>query len=345
MININQKSYLFIFVVLFIAIGASILSSCQDDSRFIPDISEIQADLKVKRFDRDFAQIDTVNSNTALSQLAADYPSFFEVYFMQIMADRPIKKDNIISFAEEIVKEGYIEDLQDTIEVYFNDFSPQINDIEKALRYYRYYFEDDRPKTLVTFISEYGIGACTIGQDTLGIGLDLYLGEGYSEYDPSIFPQFIQQSMTKAHIPVHLMKTLVRSYLSPPTNNRMLDIMIYNGKVLYLTSLLLPEYDYHMIMEYTPEDMDWVKNNELQIWSHFMSEDLLYSSSKKDIQKLIGPSPNAPGMPPEAPGETANWIGMQIIKAYMKRYPDTSIDTLLSMSDAQEILERSRYRP
>lgn len=98
-------------------------------------------------------------------------------------------------------------------------------------------------------------------------------------------------------------------------------------------------------MEYTPTDMGWVEQNELQIWSHFLSSDLLYSSSKRDIQKLIGPSPNAPGMPPEAPGETANFIGMQIIKSYMKRFPDTTIQDLLDMDDAQEVLEKSRYRP
>lgn len=345
MINIQQKSCPYIFFAFFFIAAIVIVSGCQGDRVRTPNIDHIEANLEVKRFDLDFAAVDTLSLEEDIQRLQADYPTFFDVYFMQIMADRPLRASEMLPFAAEIIREEYIKDLQDTIALYFPDLTPQIREIEEALRYYRYYFEDEAPKTLVTFISEYGIGACTVGDDTLGIGLDLYLGEDYVEYDPSVFPSFIRQSMTRDYMVVHMVKALIKNHLPPPTNNRMLDIMIHNGTMLYLTSLILPHHPRHMIMEYTPTDMGWVEQNELQIWSHFLSSDLLYSSSKRDIQKLIGPSPNAPGMPPEAPGETANFIGMQIIKSYMKRFPDTTIQDLLDMDDAQEVLEKSRYRP
>ena len=50
-------------------------------------------------------------------------------------------------------------------------------------------------------------------------------------------------------------------------------------------------------------------------------------------------------MPTEAPGRTGDYIGWQIIRAYMKRYPETSLNDLIKMNDSQMILEKSKYKP
>jgi hypothetical protein len=151
--------------------------------------------------------------------------------------------------------------------------------------------------------------------------------------------------MSPEYIPAHLTKSMIQNIIPESPGNRMLDVMIYHGKVLYASSHLLPYTSDSILMEYNEDQLQWVQNNELQIWSHFLSNELLYSTRRQDFQKLVGPSPNAPGMPPEAPGQTANWIAWQIIKSYMKRFPETSMSDLLYMTDPQEILEKSRYRP
>ena len=61
--------------------------------------------------------------------------------------------------------------------------------------------------------------------------------------------------------------------------------------------------------------------------------------------KYINTSPNSPGMPDQAPGRTANYIGLQIVKAYMKRFPETTIPELLAIQDVQKIMDLSRYKP
>jgi uncharacterized protein YjaZ len=50
-------------------------------------------------------------------------------------------------------------------------------------------------------------------------------------------------------------------------------------------------------------------------------------------------------MPQEAPGETGNYIGWQIVKQFMKRNPTTSMSQLLAIGDAQQILDRAKYKP
>jgi hypothetical protein len=50
-------------------------------------------------------------------------------------------------------------------------------------------------------------------------------------------------------------------------------------------------------------------------------------------------------MPRESPGKAANWIGWQIVKAYMERHPNTSFQQLLAIESPQMILDGSNYRP
>ncbi|MFQ5447121.1 MAG: hypothetical protein ACE5FF_09305 [Saprospiraceae bacterium] len=98
-------------------------------------------------------------------------------------------------------------------------------------------------------------------------------------------------------------------------------------------------------MEYSQPQVDWCNQNEENIWAYLISEDLLYSTAWNDFRKLVEYSPNSPGMPKEAPGRTANWLGWQIVKAYMKRHPGTSLEDLIALKDAQAIMDGSKYKP
>ena len=91
--------------------------------------------------------------------------------------------------------------------------------------------------------------------------------------------------------------------------------------------------------------MKWVQDNELEIWSFFIDQNLMYESKIGKINKYINDSPNAPGMPQEAPGKTANYIGYKIIEAYMDKYTDKEITDLLQATDLQVILDESKYKP
>ena len=50
-------------------------------------------------------------------------------------------------------------------------------------------------------------------------------------------------------------------------------------------------------------------------------------------------------MPDEAPGRTANYIGWQIVRAYMERYPSTTLKNLIDLKDSQMLMEKSKYKP
>jgi len=241
----------------------------------------------------------------------------------------------------------------DTCALVFKDFEPLELEFEEAFQFYKYYFPESQTPDLYTFTSEYSYQNFIFddnGKDGLGIGLDMFLGADYPyrKYLPEnpSFSEYFTRAFNKEHLVKKTLDALIEDKIGRQQGDRLIDYMVQNGKKMYFLKALLPEVDDEIIMEYTTEQLNWCKDNELQVWAYFLGEDLLYSSERKKIRKLIEPSPQGPSdMPPEAPGRTANWMGWQIVKAYMKRHPDTTLEQLIEPGDAQKFMDKSKYKP
>lgn len=318
------------------------LAACTSDKgKNIPDVSHIDVDLTVKRFEKGLFSADTTKIEATIAQLDEEYPVFFkEVYLGKILP--PLQDPQVLML---FVTSPNVRHLYDTCITVYADFDPYITEFKTAFRFYRHYFPDRKIPELITYISEYTLGNFTLEEDMLGVGLDFFLGADYPYYNITFFPKYLQASMDKDHLVSKTMHTLTKNMVGEPEGDRMIDIMVNNGKILYVLDQLLPRTPDSIKLEYSAEQTAWCENNELQVWSHFLKEDLLYSTKMRDIRKLVDYSPNSPGMPPEAPGRTANWLGWQIVKSFMKRNPDTSMEDLILLTDAQELLQKSKYKP
>tara|TARA_B100000575_G_scaffold288235_1_gene287934 strand:- start:806 stop:1171 length:366 start_codon:yes stop_codon:yes gene_type:complete len=121
--------------------------------------------------------------------------------------------------------------------------------------------------------------------------------------------------------------------------------MIHAGRIQYILSKILPNYNDSIIMGYSDSQIQWCENNEMSIWNFFIEEDLLYSTKYEDIVKYLNPAPYSKGMPQKSPGQVAVWVGWQIVKAYMNNFPDSSLQDLMTINDAQYLLKKSKYKP
>jgi hypothetical protein len=317
-------------------------SSCvPDKGKNIPDVSDIAVAIKIHRFEKDLMNIDTNNVFAETNALIEKYPIFMkEIYLPKILPS--LQDTNVMAM---FVKSPGIRKLYDTCVIVYNDISDIENEFNQAFRFYKHYFpERDIPK-VVSFISEYSIGTFTYEQDILGIGWDFFLGADYPNYNPTFFPKYIKRTMNKDHVVSKSIEAIATDLVGEAEGDRLMDLMITNGKILYIMDQLLPYAPDSIKLAYTQPQVEWCEANELAMWSHFLSEDLLYSTRRKDIRKLVDHSPNSPGMPEEAPGRTANWLGWQIVKSFMKRHPDTTLEELIALKDAQQLLDQARYKP
>jgi hypothetical protein len=57
---------------------------------------------------------------------------------------------------------------------------------------------------------------------------------------------------------------------------------------------------------------------------------------------MINDGPFTPGMPAESPGGVGNWLGLQMVEAYMNENDELTLQDLLGAGDRQ-ILEK--YKP
>ena len=319
-----------------------LITSClPDKGKNIPDVSDIEVAIKIQRFEKDLMGIDTNNVFSETNALIGKYPVFMkEIYLSKILP--ALQDTNTMAM---FIKSPGIHKLYDTCMIVYNDATDIENEFNQAFRFYKYYFPERPVPTIISFISEYSIGTFTYEQDILGIGWDFFLGADYPNYNPTFFPKYIKRTMNKEHLVAKSIEALATDLVGQAEGDRLMDLMITNGKVLYVMDQLLPYTPDSIKLAYTESQVQWCEINELAIWSHFLTEDLLYSTRRKDIRKLVDHSPNSPGMPEEAPGRTANWLGWQIVKSYMNRHPEATLEDLIALKDAQQLLDLARYKP
>lgn len=332
--------------------AALLFQACGGERREVPDVSNISANVKIERFEQDLFRLDTSNMAASLAKLEARYPGFSKVFFNQVLRS---KNPAIAPQGHETYVKGFISfppvrHLFDTCSLVFANMDDVAAQFDQAFRLFKYYLPERRtPDTITTFLSEYSYAGFLYGENALAIGLDLFLGAyyPYARYNPGqeAFSSYLVRTYTRDHIVSKSMQLLIDDLLGPPSGNRMLDAMIFNGKKLYLLDLTMPNTPDSIKLEITSKQTDWLRDNELEMWAFFLDEQLLYSTEWKDIRKYVDYSPNSPGMPEEAPGRTANWMGWQIVKAYMELFPETTPEQLIAMKDAQVLLEKSRYKP
>lgn len=344
----NAKNALFLLLAIFLCVSACECGKGKD----IPDVSAIPVEVKMKRFEQDLFSLDTNNVSPGLTKLEESYPEFAPIFFGQILGstDSTIAPEGHQQYVRGFVSHSTVRKLYDTCQVVYPDLKWLEKDFRQAFQFFKHYFPT-QPLSgeVVTYLSEYTIGGFLYGENSIGVGLDFYLGENYPylSYNPSNpnFSQYLTRSFNKDHIVSKSMRMLVQDLLGPAKGSRMIDHMIHNGKELYILDQLLPLSPDSVKLEFSQPQVDWCYSNESNIWAYFFSEKLLYSTDFNTFRKFVEPSPNSPGMPEEAPGRTANWLGWQIVKSYMEKNPTTSLEQLVALTDAQFIMDKSKYKP
>lgn len=344
--NHTQSLFFIIFIV-----GIIFFSACRKGKN-IPDVSNIDIELNIRHFEQDFFNIDTNNVTAGLQILEDKYPDFMPVFLQIIGAGDPhYAPEGKVKYLEGMLKHPAPRKLYDTCMVVYDDFRDLASEFEQAFKFYKYYFPEKPTPDVTTFVSEYVLAAFIYGNDQLGVGLDMFLGSDYAYrvYNPgnSNFSDYLIRTYNKDHLVAKTVNALVEDLVGQPKGQRLLDQMIHNGKKRYILSQLLPYTADSIIFEHSDKQMKWLQapNNEVQMWEIFIQKDFLYSARMRDISKYITPAPTSPGMPLESPGNTGTYIGYQIVKKYMERFPDMSLQDLIQERDAQKILTGSRYKP
>ena len=339
-----------------IAIAFVGFSSCTGTKK-TPDVSNINVNLQVQRFEQDFFSLDTNNIAAGIMLLQQQYPVFLPDFIQHILGlsitdDRDKSDEAIKMFLRDyrLVK--------DTASKVFSNFIAIEDEVKEGLQFTRYYFPSyPVPEKLITFIGpldaifETSLGKTgdVITPDALAVGLQLHLGNNASIYQSqiaqSLFPKYVSRKFEPAYIAVNCMKNIIDDIYPPQSSNKtLLDLTVDKGKRLYVLDKLLPRIADTLKIGYTAAQLKGCYANEGLIWSFLIQNDLIYNSDPLRIQSYVEEGPFTQEMGEGSPGNISLFIGWQIIKRYMEKFPDTTIDKLLQLN-ARQILQDSKYKP
>lgn len=317
-----------------------------------PDVSSIDIDTKIVRTETELSQVKNING---LNELINVSPEFYNIYINEVLGFKGMSQDSQVNNLELFLKDSLTMDLLNKVIQKYPDSQKIKPEIDLLFMYLKYYFPEKIEKipNIYTFVSQFEYQVLVFedkdGKDGIGIGLDMFLYPEihYKMIDPdnTSFSDYITRSWNADHIAKKVADIYISDIIGEAPGHRMIDQMIHNGKALYLTKLLMPEVHDSVIIEYPIKQLKWCQDNELQMWSFFLDNKLFFESNPAKTGKYLNPSPDSPDMPADAPGRTANYIGWQIVKAFMKRYPETTIPELISMNNAQVLMEKSKYKP
>jgi len=316
-----------------------ITGSCTHDKKNA-DVSGVDVNIQTMRFENDLEA-----HYRDISFLSRKYGSFLNLFTYQLLKigtpDTALLKTRL----DDFVHDSDITNIAADARQRYADFS-QINEqLTEAFRHYKYYFPEKIIPGIITYISGFNY-AVVCADSSLGIGLDMYLGND-SKYYPSLeLPEYKIRRMRKEYIAADAMRGWAQSeWDQDPMQTDLLSQAIYQGKIQYFLDLVLPSTPDSIKFGFTQKQLEWCGASEKSIWSFFIEHKLLFSSEAALIGKYVNDGPTTNGFPKESPGNIGAWIGFRIVQAYMEKHSGVTLSQLMAENDPRKIFRESNYKP
>lgn len=307
---------------------SGLVFSCDDNDEVADAIEKIELDLKVERFDREFAEAEPLD----IPILKKAYPYLFPAQYTDSVWIAKLQDSIQIELLSEVGQA-------------FSDFSDEQQDLELLFKHIKYYFPEYQVPEVVTVTSDIDYNNRIILTDSLLlIGLDNYLGAGHRFYEG--FSKYIAADLDKKYLTSDVASAFAKQVVPKPRERSFLAQMIYYGKELYLKDKLLPFISDAQKISYSEEELAWAEANEEQIWRNFIEQEHLYSTDSRLGQRFLDSAPFSKfGLEPdnESPGRIGRYVGWQIVRAFMEKN-EVSLQQMLGLS-AGETFKKSNYKP
>lgn len=297
-----------------------LLFSCQStvvETKYTPDVQIIDQAVQLIRFEQDFFALDSNNIAIELQKLKEKHPEFTFGFLSSV-----IGVQNSSTELQQV--KGYLnyKDAQytyDTIQHIFKTLPQVQKELDELASHYQYYFPDRKPLTKAfTYLSEYhGDRLAVVDEGFVGLPLDMALGMGYPPYTFLKIPAYDQRTCNKEHLVAKAADAMAQNIvptLARPKGNHLIDLMLYNGKMMYLTDLLLPSVADSLKFGFSEFQMKYCQKGELELYEHISNEELMYSSESREISKYVTKGPFKPQF--DLPGNSGSWLGYRMVLSY-----------------------------
>lgn len=307
--------------------------------------------VEIARFDKALLSVrtdDEQNTKEDIRALYASEPEFMTFWVENILGipaeDTALLVLNLPQYLNDTIY-GFkkTNELEQTA---FADISDLQSSLDKAFTRIKYLYPDRMIPAIELFPSIFVTSLISLdAEHFIGVGADMYLGSDYPVYDQVVY-DYQKQGMRKECIPVDVVIAYLSEVLPyPDKQNRLLEQMLWRGRVMYLTAQIFDELPEYEVMGWTKEQWDWCETNEKAIWHHMMDQRDLFKTEHLVISNYLNDGPFTSEISQDSPGRVGIWMGWRIVASYMEHNEHVTLQELMSEADAQKILDLSAYRP
>lgn len=332
-----KKIFYYLFPLVLLTIGLTLgLESCTNNNLQV-DISSIPNELIVKRYDQGLYELDINSIESKMPELAQEFPLFVDNEYTQGELNGLIEH-----IMHPLNQKLYLE----SVKVH-EHFENSESDLIEGFKHFRHYFPATPLPVVYTYISGLNYLEPIICNDTaVVIGLDLFLGQQYTEYRREKIPLYVSKKYDKKYLPTATMRAyafaIFGEYLDGQT---LLDYMISLGKIEYFVEAMYPNSPDSIRFAFSPEQMEWCTYKEKALWDHLATKKLLFSKDYQSFKRYIEEQPFVSSLERDSPGRAGIWQGYRIVKAYMNENPNTTLLELMQNENQMEIYQGSKYKP
>lgn len=325
--------------LIFVVVFGMLWSGC-DQNPLEVDISNVDTNVEVKRYEQALYSLNKENFNEKLPDLLQEYPAFLmgdmndELFLKEIrkMVFYPLNQKLYTDLNERISEE---------------QFSQIENELKGLFKHLKYYYPESNIQTVYTYISGLGYeqGNVFVNDSIVVAAIDLFLGADYKVYEQYGLYKYQVKKMTPAHLSVEVARELSKYYIPATEGNlTLLEEMIFEGKIQYFMEAMLPKKPQHVLLEYTPEEYHYCEESVGRLWRYLVEKELLYSKDHMETKRFIEDGPFTSSLERESPGRIGAYVGLQIVKAYVNKTGAT-LKEVMNETALLNIFEGSKYRP
>jgi hypothetical protein len=332
-----MKKILFAVVALLL-----FFASCQspkEECAYVPETSSIKIDLDYQALEDSLLVIQTKQQ---LVDFFSRHSLLRDVFFNR--QGYPSDSAFINELFHRFTNPSFDTLLSETKKV-FGDGVALKQEFTQAFIILKYYYPDFQVPRIETVIT--GLESDLFVSDTLIIvGLDYYLGSG-AKYRPNMYEYMLRRYTKDFVVPSAMLLYGIDSRINlvTSTDKSVLADMIAYGKAYHFAKQMLPCVADSIFIGYSAEEIAGAKVNQGQIWKRLIADEVFFNTSQLIKQKYISERPKTIEVGDQCPGRIGMWMGWQIVDAYRKRNPKTTLPELMKISDAQLIFKESKYRP
>ncbi|MDG5799094.1 DUF2268 domain-containing putative Zn-dependent protease [Marinilabiliaceae bacterium ANBcel2] len=331
------------FYSLFLFCGVTMFNSCSCERP--PDVSHVKVEFELEPFYDDLFSKDPDSLENYLDFFMEKYGSFFDAYGAGIIGAGYPDQEGFVTNMQMFIEYEYNEEVVDSVRSVYDDISWLYSDLEKAFKYYKYYFSENDIPDVYMHISGFN-QSVVIDSSWVSVSIEKYLGAECPFYEWLEIPVYLRRGMIPEKVVPDIMKSIAMSQF--PKNDSIDDLvsnMIYEGKILYFTKQMVPEIADSLLFNYSSKQTGWVESYEREMWSTIVERDHLFSTDRMTIRRYIGESPFTYYFGQDSPGRTGHYLGYKIVESYMSRNSEISLKEMMQIEDTHIFFRNSGYRP